>query len=144
MTQATFFKTVAGWKAVFRNLESFPHPKLCVQCGKGPLPRLLEIHPDAKDQITSLGVKKLATCTKEGIHDYIVRTFIPRLTSVWQEDQKVATTKNTSSARLLEDQQRTLLLMAILKHPLIPYVKEKATRNSRQLSSKHIDLSPWA
>jgi hypothetical protein len=100
MTQATFFKTVAGWKAVYRNLESFPHPKLCVQCGKGPLPRLLEIHPDAKDQITSLGVKKLATCTKEGIHDYIVRTFIPRLASVWQEDQKVATTKNTSSASI--------------------------------------------
>ena len=43
----------------------------------------------------------------------------------------------------LVDQQRALLLMAILRHPLIvQYAKKKATKNLRQLSSKLMDLSP--
>ena len=85
---------------MFRNLESFPHPNLYVQCGKRPLPRLLEIYPDAKDQIISFGVKNLATLTIEGIHDFIVSIVIPRLASVWQEDQKAATiSANHTSGR---------------------------------------------
>jgi hypothetical protein len=98
MTQATSFKTVAEWNAVFRNLESFPHRNLYVQCGKRPLPRLLEIYPDAKDQIISFGVKNLALLTIEGIHDFIVSIVtIPRLACVWQEDQKAATSSANTS-----------------------------------------------
>ena len=100
MTQATFFKTFAEWNAVFRNLESFPHPNLYVQCGKRPLPCLLEIYPDAKDQIISFGVENLAALTiEEGIHDFIVRIVIPRLACVWQEDQKAATSSAHTSSR---------------------------------------------
>ncbi|KAI2492110.1 hypothetical protein MHU86_22446 [Fragilaria crotonensis] len=57
LNQATFYKTVAQWNMGFRELECFPHPNLYVQCGKRPLPRLLEIYPDAKEQILSFGMK---------------------------------------------------------------------------------------
>jgi hypothetical protein len=102
MTQATFYKTVSEWNGVFRSLESFrPHPNLYVQCGKRPLPQLLEMYPDAKDQIVSFGVKNLATLMIEGIHDFIVIVGIPRLACVWKEDQKVleaASDRASSSA----------------------------------------------
>ncbi|KAI2493926.1 hypothetical protein MHU86_20611 [Fragilaria crotonensis] len=79
LNQATsFYKTVAEWNMVFRKFESFPHPNAYVQCGKRPLPRLLEIYPDAKDQIVSFGIKNLATLTIESLHDFIVSTVIRR------------------------------------------------------------------
>jgi hypothetical protein len=99
MSQATFYKTVSEWNGVFRSLESFPHPNLYVQCGKRPLPRLLEMYPDARDQIVSFGVKNLATLTIEGIHNFIVSVVIPRLATVWKEDQQkvLATADNSTS-----------------------------------------------
>ena len=109
MSQATFYKTVSEWNGVFRSLESFPHPNLYVQCGKRPLPRLLEMYPDAKDQIVSFGVKNLATLTIEGIHDFIVSVVIPRLARVWKEDQKVLATTS--------DRASTAAAAAILLYP---------------------------
>ncbi|KAI2509106.1 hypothetical protein MHU86_5354 [Fragilaria crotonensis] len=103
MSQATFYKTVAEWNGVFRRLECFPHPNLYVQCGKRPLPRLLEMYPDAKDQIVSFGVKNLATLTIEGIHDFIVSIVIPRLASVWNEDQKVLAAADNSGSNTAAD-----------------------------------------
>ena len=85
--QATFFKTVANWNKVFRRRESFPHPNPYVQCGKRPLPPLLEIFPDAKDQIVSFGIKNLATLTIESVHDFVVSTVVPRLARMWQSEQ---------------------------------------------------------
>ena len=87
MYKATFYKTVAEWNMVFRRIECFPHPNPYVQCGKRPLPRLLEIFPNAKDLIVGYGVKHLATLTIEGIHDFIVNTVIPRLAAEWQSDK---------------------------------------------------------
>ena len=87
---------------VFRKFECFPHPNPYVQCGKRPLPRLLEIFPDAKDQIVAYGVKNLATLTIEGLHDFIVSTVIPRLAALWQKDEEAmaaaASTTTTDSA----------------------------------------------
>jgi hypothetical protein len=91
MNQATFYKTISEWNGVFRALEAFPHPNPYVQCGKRPLPRLLEIFPDAKEQIVAYSVKNLATLTIEGVHDFIVSTVIPRLARVWKMDYEVAT-----------------------------------------------------
>ena len=79
MYKATFCKAVAKWNMVFRRSECFPHPNPYVQCGKQPLPRLLEIFPDTKDQIVGYGVQNRATLTIEGVHDFIVNTIIPRL-----------------------------------------------------------------
>jgi hypothetical protein len=80
MQQATFYRTIAKWNIIYRKLESFPHPNTYVkQCGKRPLPQLLEMFPDAKDQIVAFGVKSLATLTIEGVLDLIVSTPIPRL-----------------------------------------------------------------
>ncbi len=76
--QATFFKTVANWNKVFRQFEGFPHPNPYVQCGKRPLPRLLEVFPDAKDQIVAFGIKNLATLTIESVHNFRVTSVIPR------------------------------------------------------------------
>ena len=53
---------------MFRRFECFLHPNLYVQCGKRPLPQLLEVYPDAKDQIVSFGIKNLATLTIESVH----------------------------------------------------------------------------
>ncbi len=76
---------------VFRKFECFPHPNPYVQCGKRPLPRLLEIFPDAREQIIAFGVQNLATLAIEALHDFIVSTVIPRLaSSLWQKDQEVA------------------------------------------------------
>jgi hypothetical protein len=88
MKQATFYKTVAQWNIVFRKFKSFPHPDPYVQCGKRPLAQLLEIYPDAKDQIVSFGVKNLAKLTIESVHDFIVTTVIPRLALLWQKDEE--------------------------------------------------------
>ena len=74
MCKATFYKTLAKWNMVFRRSECSLHPNQYVQCGKQPLPRLLEISPDAKDQIVAYGIKNLATLTIEGVHDFIVNT----------------------------------------------------------------------
>ncbi|KAI2489704.1 hypothetical protein MHU86_24871 [Fragilaria crotonensis] len=79
LRQATFFKTVANWNKLFRQFDGFPHPNPYVQCGKRPLPRLLELFPDAKDQIVSFGIKNLATLTIESVHDFLVTSVIPRL-----------------------------------------------------------------
>jgi hypothetical protein len=97
MHQATFYKTVAQWNMVFRKLECFPHPNPYVQCGKRPLPRLLEIIPDAKDEIVAFGVKNLATLTIEGLYDFIVSTVIPRLASEWQKDEEVVEAADNTS-----------------------------------------------
>jgi hypothetical protein len=98
MYQATFYKTVAQWNMVFRKFECFPHPNPYVQCGKRPLPRLLEIYPNAKDQIVAFGVKNLATLTIEGLHDFIVSIVIPRLALLWQKDEEaVAATADAST-----------------------------------------------
>jgi hypothetical protein len=72
--QATFSKTIANWNTVFRKFECFPHPNnpYYVQCGKHPLPRLLKLNPNAKDQIVSFGIKNLGTQTIEGVHDFII------------------------------------------------------------------------
>ena len=73
---------------VFRKFECFLHPNPYVQCGKRPLLRLLEIFPDAKDQIVAFGVTNLATLTIEAVHDFTVSTVIPRLASLWQKDEE--------------------------------------------------------
>ena len=86
LKQATFFKTVANWNKVFRKFECFPHPNPYVQCGKQPLPKMLELYPDAKDQIVSYGIKNLATLTIESVHDFIISTVVPRLTSTWNNE----------------------------------------------------------
>jgi hypothetical protein len=74
------------------------------------LPQLLEMYPDAKDQIVSFGVKNLATLTIEGIHDIIVSVVIPRLACVWKEDQKVLETasdraSSTAAAAILHQEE---------------------------------------
>jgi hypothetical protein len=57
MMQAASYKTVANWNIVLRKFECFQHPNLSVQCGKRPLPRVLEVYPCAKEQITAFGVE---------------------------------------------------------------------------------------
>jgi hypothetical protein len=48
MMQATcMLQTVAAWNMTFRQREGFPHPDPNVQCRKRPVPRLLDIFPDA-------------------------------------------------------------------------------------------------
>jgi hypothetical protein len=79
MQQATFYRTLAKWNIIYHKLENSPHPNAYVQCGKRPLPQLLERIPDAKDQIVAFGVKSLATLTIEGVLDLIVSTVFPRL-----------------------------------------------------------------
>ena len=86
LVQATFFKTIANWNKVFRKFECFPHPNPYVQCGKRPLPRLLEVFPTAKDQIIAYGIKNLATLTIESVHDFILSSVIPRLTVLWEKE----------------------------------------------------------
>jgi hypothetical protein len=86
LQQATFYRTIAEWNKIYRKLECFPHPNAYVQCGKRPLPPLLETFPDAKEQIVAFGVGNLTTLTIEGVHDFIVSTVIPRLVVVWRDD----------------------------------------------------------
>ena len=93
MTQATCSKTIAIWNKTYRQFEGFPHPNPYVRCGKRPLPRLLEVFPDAnKAQIISFAVKNLAKLTIEAVHDFILSNVIPRLIKTWkQEDIAVST-----------------------------------------------------
>ena len=98
MHQATFYRTIAEWNIIYRKLECFPHPNAYVQCGKRPLPRLLEMFPDAKDQIVAFGLKNLATLTIESVLDLIVSTVIPRLALQWKKEED--TTSNNSEEQL--------------------------------------------
>ncbi|KAI2511392.1 hypothetical protein MHU86_3003 [Fragilaria crotonensis] len=98
MMQGTCYKTVAGWNKIFRQYECFPHPNPYVQCGKRPLPRLLEVFPDAKDQIVAYAITNLATLTIEGVHDFIVSTVLPRLVSIWQKDVAASSTTSETSS----------------------------------------------
>jgi hypothetical protein len=43
----------------------FPHPNPYVQCGKRPMPGLLEAFPSANDDMVAFAVRKLATLTIE-------------------------------------------------------------------------------
>ena len=88
MMQGTCYKTVArSWHKTFRQFECFLHRNPYVQCGKRPMPRLLEVFPDAKkDQIISYAVKNLAKLTIQGVHDFIVSKVLPRLVIIWQKD----------------------------------------------------------
>jgi hypothetical protein len=63
--QAARYKTVANWNIHFRSLEMFPHPNPYVQCGKRPMPGLLEAFPSANDDMVAFAVRKLATLTIE-------------------------------------------------------------------------------
>ena len=96
-SQATYFKTVANWNKVFRRFDGFPHPNPNVFCGRRPLPRLLEVFPDAKDQIVSFGVGNLATLTIESVHDFIVTKVIPRLEKTWQSERGSGATPSTNT-----------------------------------------------
>ena len=132
LNQATFYKTVAQWNIVFRKLECFPHPNLYVQCGKRPLPRLLEIYPDAKEQILSFGMKNLAKLTIESVRDFIVSTVIPRLVLQWQHDEEAAaladhqqvagidrtttTTTSTRTSHTEENQEASRTLICSFLH----------------------------
>jgi len=96
--QASCSKTIANWNIVFRKLECFPHPNLFVQCGKRPLPRLLEMFPDAKGQIIAYAVKNLATLSIESLHDYIISTVLPRLVKTWREEEQIEEQDSTGTS----------------------------------------------
>jgi hypothetical protein len=99
MMQATSYKTVAAWNMTYRQGEGFAHPNPYVNCGKRPLPQLLEVFPDAKDQIVSYAIKNLAKLTIEAVHDFIVSKVIPRLITVWQSDISVGDFTTIDTAR---------------------------------------------
>ena len=96
MMQGTCYKTVAAWNMIFRQGEVFPHPNPYVQCGKRPLPKLLEVFPDAKDQIVSYAVKNLAKLTIELVHNFILSYVIPRLVTLWKQSE--SDTNNVTTA----------------------------------------------
>ncbi|KAI2493982.1 hypothetical protein MHU86_20556 [Fragilaria crotonensis] len=128
LRQATFFKTVANWNKVFRQFEGFPHPNPYVQCGKRPLPRLLELFPDAKDQIVSFGIKNLATLTIERVHDFLVTSVIPRLARTWRSEENGVvtppasttdtTTGNAAGAELPDEDANTPIRSFLNAHRL--------------------------
>ena len=89
--QGTFYRTLAEWNIIYSKLECFPHSNAYVQCGKRPLPRLLEIFANAKEQIVSFGVRNLKSLTIEGMHYFFASTVIPRLVVVWQNDDTTTT-----------------------------------------------------
>ena len=96
MKQATFYKTVANWNTVSRRFEGFPHSNPCVQCGKRPLPHLLEVYPSAKDPIVWFGLKNLASLTIESMHDFMLSSVIPRIALTWKKENLASTTTNNS------------------------------------------------
>ena len=53
MVQATCYTTLASWNMLYQQFAGFPHPNPYVQCGKRPLPQLLEVFPDADQIIVS-------------------------------------------------------------------------------------------
>jgi hypothetical protein len=102
MLLARSYKTVAAWNMTYRQVEGFPHPNPYIQCGKRPLPRLLEVFPDAKDQIVSFALKNLAKLMIEGVHDFVLSKVLTRLINLWQSDGAASyvssTTTNTNDA----------------------------------------------
>jgi hypothetical protein len=55
---------------------------------------VLEVFPDAKDQMVSFGIKSLATLTIESVHNFIVNKVIPRFASTWQRE-RMASARNS-------------------------------------------------
>jgi hypothetical protein len=115
INQATIFKTVANWNKVFRKFECFPHPNPYVQCGKRVLPKLLELYPDAKEQIVSFSIKNLGTLTIESVHDFIITSILPRLTTTWQNKQctessdcSINTTTTSTTRNSSHDDESTI------------------------------------
>jgi hypothetical protein len=98
MSQAMCYKTVAAWNMTYQQFEGFPHPNPYVGCGKRPLPRLLEVLPDAKDQIVSYAIKNLAKLTIKGVHDFFVSKVIPRLIKLWKSDTTLSSTTTSIAA----------------------------------------------
>jgi hypothetical protein len=96
INQATFYKTVSEWNVVYTTLEALPYPNPYGQNSKRPLPRQLEIFPNAKEQIVAYSVKNLGTLTVEGVNDFIVNTVIPPLARVWKMENEVAIAGITS------------------------------------------------
>jgi hypothetical protein len=97
LNQALFYNTVAIWNQVFRKFECFSYPNPYFQCGKRPLPRLLEVFPDAKDQIVAFGIKNLAMPTIERVLDHMIRKDIPRLMKTWMQEQDHSTTNKSTA-----------------------------------------------
>ena len=84
--------------------EFIPHPNPQVQCGKRPLPRLLEVFPDAKDQIVAFGIKNLAMLTIERVHDRIICKVIPSLMETWMHEQDDSTNESNADAANNQDE----------------------------------------
>jgi hypothetical protein len=75
------------------------------------LPRLLEVYPDAKDQIIAYGIKNLATLTIESFHDFILSTVLPRLIIVWEKEM----TSLPNHHEPLEGETRSEAMSSFLK-----------------------------
>lgn len=59
-----------------------------IQCaGKSPLPKLLNLYPNAKDQIVSFGIKNLGTLTEESVYDFIITSIWPSATDFRVEEE---------------------------------------------------------
>ncbi len=116
--QATFFKTIANWNKVFRQFECFPHPNPYVQCGKRPLPPLLAIFPNAKDQIVSFGIKNLATLSIESVHDLTVTKVIPKVATTWQSEQEAQKTSRSSRTNGEGNEPDTAIRLFLQAHRL--------------------------
>jgi hypothetical protein len=102
MVQSTCYMTKASWNMLYRQLEGVSHPNPYVQCGKRPLARLLEVFPNAKDQIKAFAVKNLARLTKEGVHDFVLSTVIPKLTcSIWKSDIAASSALSSTTTTVL-------------------------------------------
>jgi hypothetical protein len=110
MLQARSYKTVAAWNMTYRQVEGFPHPNPYIQCGKRPLPRLLEVFPDAKDQIVSFALKNLAKLTIEGVHDFILSKVIPRLITLWKSDVAASVSSSSTTTTTTNDSPNEELL----------------------------------
>jgi hypothetical protein len=59
---------------------------LYIQCGKRPLPRLLEVYPCAKEQVVALAIKNLVHLSFEAIYQLIHSVVIPRLAALWKSE----------------------------------------------------------
>jgi hypothetical protein len=101
--QATHCTTVANWNIAFRLLENFPHPNPRVQCGKVPLPRLFEKFPEAKDSIVTFAVEQIATLTLESVHEFTVTKLIPKLFTIWKEEESKMSLWQTDAEFLTEE-----------------------------------------
>jgi hypothetical protein len=98
MSQATCYKTVAAWNMTYQQFEGFPHPNPYVGCGKRPLPTLLEVFPDAKDQIVPYAIKNLVKLTIKGVHNFFVSKVIPRLMKLLKSDTSLSSTTTSIAA----------------------------------------------